>query len=445
MRMRRVLSVAATLLVGWWLFADTVRYYRGRPDDDAIRFAHFGTYQDYATWKRLIAAFERGHPGIQVTQEYVAGWYGLYDTKMRQQILAGTLPDVLLVSLGSFAQVADAFADLSLTDGEPPSATRTPTGEFDAVALDAFLLDGVQRAWPVSGGNLMIYCNTACFDRAADFRGEPLPLPNDDWTMADFRRTARALTCDFDGDGETDQFGFWQPRWVYYLPFLSSFGAEVLDETETDWRLTGPAAEAAFQFYQDLKLRDRSCPRPQDMAQIVQDVGFLTGKVGMCVNGPWFMPFLRETQLWDQTYLVAPPRGPGGRATRITWDGIAVAASSAGVRGDHARQFVRFVCSQTGQEMLAETQRALPARLSAISAFLRADGGTRSAKFVEALSYSRLQPQTPYFQEMDYAINRHLRGLLDEQHPITVDEFLANLSQDDVIVRRFSSPVESTP
>lgn len=283
---RRRFAVAAIVSgVGYWLFADTVAYYLpAARDPGAIRFAHFGTYQDYETWKNVIAAFEAQNPRITVRQEYVSGWYGLYHTKIREQMLAGDLPHVMLVQAGPFLDLAEGFADLtSFIDSADDGFDLS---QLDATGVQSFRHRGRLRGLPVSGGNLLIYCNPDCFNRASAFRGRAVNLPPDDWTLGDFRALAEALTCDFDGDGQPDQFGFWQPRWVYYLPFLWSFGADVLDSAGTQWRLTGPEAEAAFAFYQDMRFRDRISPHPYETAQIMQDVGFLTGKVAMCVNGP---------------------------------------------------------------------------------------------------------------------------------------------------------------
>ena len=90
---RRAVPTAVVLAVAYWLFADTIRHYTHGPVDlNVIRFSHFGTYQDYETWAEVLRAFETDHPGLRVKQEYVTGWYGMYDTKMRQQILSNTLP-----------------------------------------------------------------------------------------------------------------------------------------------------------------------------------------------------------------------------------------------------------------------------------------------------------------------------------------------------------------
>jgi ABC-type glycerol-3-phosphate transport system substrate-binding protein len=111
--MMRWARIAIVLLAAAWLFGDTVRHYwPERRDPHVIRFAHFGTYQDYNTWGAVIAAFEAKYPKLEVRQEYVTGWYGHYDTKLRQQLLAGTCPHMVLVQPGPFASIADRFADL---------------------------------------------------------------------------------------------------------------------------------------------------------------------------------------------------------------------------------------------------------------------------------------------------------------------------------------------
>ncbi|MHC4610185.1 MAG: extracellular solute-binding protein [Planctomycetota bacterium] len=261
--------------------------------------------------------------------------------------------------------------------------------------------------------------------------------------MEQFRELAGDLTCDFDGDGQLDQFGFWQPRWIYYLPFLWSFGAEVLDESGTRWELTGPRAAEALRFYQDLRIGQRVSPRPDEVAQMFQDVGFLTGKTAMCVNGPWFQPFLAETRLAERFHIAHIPTGPAGRVTRVTWDGICIAGGLPAAQEDSAWEFARFVCSEQAQRILACTRRALPALTTAMDSFTSADAGLRTGRFVEALAYSRTQPVTPYFRQMDRAINRHLAKLLREKSPIAPIQCLAEMAADREITEHFRVPGQS--
>ncbi|MEK6676050.1 MAG: extracellular solute-binding protein [Planctomycetota bacterium] len=275
----RIFLALSILLSGWWLSRDSpIDRLRKSQGALGIRFSHFGDYQDYALWREIIAEYEQLHPDTHVRQEYVTGLSGHYNTKLRQQILSGTMADVALVQLGPFHELAENFADLS------ESVTRYENSgddseRLDGTALAAFVSDGVTRGLPISGGNLLVYCNPTCFEKAERFQGKAVPLPNGEWTLEDFRRLAQDLTCDFDQDGRLDQFGFWHPRWIYYLPFLWSFGAELTDADAHEWRFVGAEAEQAVEFYRDLVNADHVCPRPAEVPQLFQDVGFLTGRV----------------------------------------------------------------------------------------------------------------------------------------------------------------------
>ena len=127
---RAAIVGCVALAVCWWLAADTLgRYWSSPSDGSAIRFAHFGSYQDYELWRDVIAEFMQDHPEIDVRQEYVVGLAGHYHLKLRQQILSGTLPDVALIQLGPFHEMAEHFADLSdllrpPREGEPPGEPR---------------------------------------------------------------------------------------------------------------------------------------------------------------------------------------------------------------------------------------------------------------------------------------------------------------------------------
>lgn len=443
---RRAGAVVVVSGIAWWLFADTyARHVPSWMDKSEIRFAHFGSYEDYALWRGVISDFEHRHPGIRVHQEYVVGLGGRYNTKMRQQILSHTLPDVALIQLGPFHDLAEHFADLTPLLRSPVGENTELAASLDGLALKAFQVHGRQRALPVSGGNLLVFGNRECFTRASQFRGVPIPIPEDDWNIDDFRQIAELLTCDFDGDGRSDQFGFWLPRWIYYLPFLWLFGAELTDDRMAEWTLYGTEAEAALSFYQDLAVTDHVSPREDEVPQMFQDVGFLTGKVAMCINGPWFLPFLAKTRLAD-SYFVAPiPTGPAGRVTRITWDGAVMASRLPPRRRQAARRFMQFLVSQHTQDAIGQTGRAIPARRASQRSFTDTANDPRRARFIEALDYSRLQPLLPHFSQVDRAINKHLLDLLTPGPNSRPEIVLAELQADPAIRRAFALHVIEDP
>jgi len=228
------------------------------------------------------------------------------------------------------------------------------------------------------------------------------------------------------------------------LPFLWSFGAELTDANLTQWRLTGSEAEAAFSFYQTLANR-RICPREHEVPQLFQDTGFLTGKVAMCVNGPWFQPFLEKTQLADAYFVVPIPRGPAGRYTRITWDGIVIATHLPTERRTRASQFLRYVVSKAVQDRIGQSGRALPARMASTDCFVHGSPDPRRATFVASVSYSRMQPLVPRFGELDRVMNKYFADLLDPAGQWTVHAVLERLARDPVVRSVFPSSPLSKP
>jgi multiple sugar transport system substrate-binding protein len=251
-------------------------------------------------------------------------------------------------------------------------------------------------------------------------------------------QTAADLTFDEDGDGRLDQFGFALPSWIYSLPFFWAYGTNVLDETRTRWAMVGPEAEQAWRFYQDLRFRYHVSPLPVEQAEMNTDTALFTGRVAMCVNGPWMLPFLEATTLRDDYTILHMPRGPAGRATRVTWDALCIYDRIGPKRRQMAWKFVQFVCGPAGQEIVARYQRSVPALKSGAEQFRRYDDGSGSSKFVEALAYARMQPISPYWNEMDRTISRHMSDLLNEMGPRqSPAEFLASLASDPIIQRCF--------
>lgn len=439
-------------VVGWWLFSDTYTRYAPSPKEDShIRFAHFGNYKDFELWRNVIGDFESKYPGVTVQQEYVVGLSGHYNTKLRQQILSNTLPDVALVQLGPFHELADHFANLTDLSRSTTIENRPLHLTLDDTGIAAFTVNNQLRGLPISGGNLLIYCNLKSFQRASEHHHRPIPLPDEHWTIEDFYKAAKLLTCDFDGDGQYDQFGFWLPRWIYFLPFTWSFGATFTDTDHRTWTFIDDKAQQAISFYKKLAAghqatagnriteSDRVSPRDDEIPQLFQDVGFLTGKTAMCVNGPWFLPFLEKTKLAD-LYVVAPiPIGPAGRSTRITWDAAVMSKNLSPTKQQTAWKFMRFLVSKKVQDRIALSGRALPARIESLNLFADNTNHKQRKPFIDALSYSRLQPILPQFNQIDRAINDHLYRFIHLENHLSAQTMLEQLAQEQIISETFKT------
>ncbi|MCB9858447.1 MAG: sugar ABC transporter substrate-binding protein [Phycisphaerales bacterium] len=422
-----------------WLFADTLRHHFGAAAGaNAIRFAYWGGYQDHRIWSEIVAEFNRREPGISIRQE----WLPLsgYLTKLDQQFVAGDAPDVVMFQDEPFPRYArQHFVDLApfiAADADMPQRTADcwPT------AIASFRDGESLRGLPVHGGNVLVYCNPDAFARASRFHGRTIAMPDNDWSIEQFVNLCIDLTIDENGDGEPEQFGLLQPHWVYYLPFIWAHGATLLDESRSHWTLTGPAAVESFQLYADLRHRFRVTPTPLEYAGQNSDTAFLSSRVAMCVNGPWYMPFLNDTHLQGRYRVVGIPSGRAPGTTRVTWDALCINSACTKSTQDRAWRFVRFAMSDEAQLIFARSQRAIPARKSMGAKFVDLGGGENSpaAAFIAAMGSARLQPITKHWLPMDSVVRRHLLSvILDGDARRTAEQAVSALANEPIIKQSF--------
>ena len=427
--LRAAAVVCLVAAASYWLFADTIARYAPSVSARPLRVSFWGAFQEFRMWKRMLANFRRRHPGIPVRTEYFPS---RYDQKIQQQLVAGDAPDVILWQDEPFPNLIETDPNRGI---EPKFANLTRLAAARGETLDRpYLLEtfwktavdyfgrwegrGAGRTWqqyalPVWGGCNLFYYNKACFRRCG-IRVTKLPGPeglvrdpagggwlldDEHWDLDEFLQVLKLLTIDVDGDGRTDQFGLSVGWAVYWLPIHYACGADVLNEAKTRTVFYGPAVEKALALWQDVIYKYRVSPRPAELGQMNEGLGFFTGRVAMFGSGPWGMPFLNETGMdYDVLHV---PRNPQTRqrATRITWDCVAVAAGST--RKDDAWRLVKHLTSMESMKVVADVQRSIPARKQAKDYFVTVNPRVSVRKFVEtAGSYARVQPVTKHWPTM---------------------------------------------
>ena len=375
-----------------------------------VRFAIWGSYEEWQMWKQLCREFEERNPHVKVKLEYLPD---NYEVKMKVLMAADMCPDVMCMQDEPFQMycLKDKFEDL--TPYLQEAGKDWMPDKFLPTSLEVFRFNrtGRQMGLPWDGGGIIVYYNKRLFREAG------IPYPDGSWTWDDFLNVARKLTKDKDNDGRIDQFGFQMTQWWGYLEiWIWGAGGKFFDAEDT--RIGGmtraaplrcildsPAAIRGLQFYQDLRYKHHVAPLPAEFTQMGEDVPFMTGRIAMKFNGPWGMPFLRQTENleWD----VAPmPIGPTGRVTRCSWDGVAMFKGSKFKR--EAWKLIEFIVGERGQTIIAESGRGVPARASVArsKAFIRDDTPQHEEHFVDAVEYQRIQPITELWTEMDPIMQR---------------------------------------
>ncbi len=374
-----------------------------------ITVAFWGSYEEWGMWREIIDLFQAKNPGIFVKMNYIPNGY---DDKMRLLLAADSAPDIMLIQDEPFPAYASygKFADLTEWVRAPETPFDWETS-FWPTSAESFVYKDRIMGLPIWGGNVLLYYNR---EMLREMGVEP---PPDDWDYDQFIAKAKEVTRDTNGDGRLDSFGFTLPYWVYYLPLTWGFGASYLNEAHTDWTFTGPEAVASLQFFQDLLYKYRVCPSIQEVPTGQEGAMFMTGRVAMNMNGPWFSPGLKTAGIdFDVAHI---PRGPNGqRYTRVTWDALCLFDKSPHKK--EAWEFMKHCAGLEAQNIVGRYIRSIPALIAAKDSFCDANNGWSEEKFIEAMDYARLQPISSAWFAMNNVINPvyelvHLRKITPEQ------------------------------
>jgi multiple sugar transport system substrate-binding protein len=377
------------------------------PPRTEIRYCFFGGFEDWSMWRAVVAEFERANPDVAVRLLY---WPGSnYEAKLQLTMAAGTAPDAIDVQDEPFAAYSKMGQFEDLGPYVAAAAEQYAPERFFHTALETFRVGGVQYGLPWNGGQLMMYYNRTLFRKA----GLPDPPPRD-WTWLEWLDACKKLTRDLDGDGRIDQFGTEvNANYMYsLLPWIWMFGGDIVDEPMKRCTMDTRAGRQALAFLRDLIYRYHVAPRSSEFTGMGGNVMFMTGRLGMTMNGVWGLPFMRQTDIdWDVTFL---PRGPAGCFSRGTWDGIAMYRKS--VHKEAAWRFIQFATGERGQYYVAQTGRAIPPRKSQAYApsFLRPDTPQHEERFLEAMNDFRAQRMPERWAEMNVVLKREMEKLYSD-------------------------------
>lgn len=308
-------------------------------------------------------AFETRHPNIRI--QFIKQNEG---NKVETMIAGGDAPDVLDVGMGKLHYYVQANVLRDLTP-YMTSADQADLSHYFSVALAPFQQGDKTYGLPWGYVPFLLFYNKNLFDKYG------LAYPNDRWTWEDYRRAAKAMTHDLNGDGITDEFGASFAQWQEgYYCWIYQNGGSVLTTDGSHATFDDPKVVEAVDFVHRLTREDRVMPTDVNKPKQSGMGLFEAGKLGM--NGPtgsFYIPTYRtyEKVDWD---IADVPAGPSGRGTMVAPIAFGVTTQSKHPR--EAWELVRFLGSPEGQQILADSGLFVPCRrdVALSDAYLKAPG-----------------------------------------------------------------------
>lgn len=287
----------------------------------------------------IVDAFEKENPNITV--EVTTLPYADYFTALQTDLAAGSTADVFDIEYATYPsyQPAGAFAALEGVD------TSVYRGDIAA----AYATDGVQYALPTSFSTVVLYYNQDLFDAAG------LEYPTSDWTWADEKAAAEALT-----DTAAGVWGDYQPISYYeFYKALAQAGGQFLADDGASVAFNSPEGIAAATWLTGksgttMPTAEQGAGTPDFDTALWAD-----GKLAMWHSGIWMFGAAPEGAFnWD----IAVEPGDATQASAVFSNAVAVSASSE--HKEAAQLWAEFLSSS---QVMVDTRLAAGWELPAIS------------------------------------------------------------------------------
>lgn len=284
-----------------------------------IRFATWDSEDSLDLQKKLVDTFNKEHSDIQVKLEA----YGSeYDTKIAAGMGSKDAPDVMY--MWNYPQYKDALEPL---DSYIEGAGAGYKDNFYEALWNYNSADDKILGLPVGYTTHVVYYNKDLFD------AKGIPYPTGDWTWDDFQKVAAQLT-----DSSTGTTGFvfpGKPDPYDFEMYLWGNGAAYSDENgELADHLNSPKSIEVFDMFQKMEKDKIALASEKSGTDEMK-----TGKVGMFINGAWYIDTFKNAGI--NFGVVEVPHFEGHKSVSvISSSGLAMSKDSK--NKDAAFEFMKF-------------------------------------------------------------------------------------------------------
>ena len=359
-----------------------------------LRMSIVAGTDEMPAWQGIVDAFNKSQSRIEVKLERLPGSWNEYIQKVTAQIAAGDPPDIGRMGVAYMPMFS---AKGQLEDLAPYMQDLDPSQYYDA-AMDQYMQDGKMFGMPVGIYTLAMYYNKDMFEKAGV---TPPPADwNHAWTFSDLSEAAQKLTS---GKGANKQYGIYvnlNPE--RDIQYLWSNGGGLISDDKTKAVINSPESKEALTFLQDM-IKNGYSPTPAETQTTPPDQLFLSGKLGMLVEGQWMMPSFSKINNFK--WGVAPiPVGSTGQAVTPNYvDAYVVFKGSK--HPQEAAEALKFFVSEEAENILVDKNIGGIPVLKSVAEARKADmfnplSPEEKDVWYQSIEVSRKLPFTTNWQEL---------------------------------------------
>ncbi len=370
---------------------------------ETVTMSYWGSDFDKARMEKIKGEFTKVHPEVDVQLVQISN--DAYNQKMLATMAGGEPYDVI--------QLAEAFYSFAskgaLEDLTPYiEKDKLDLNQYYKPAVDAYTFKGKVMGMPMRMGTMTLFYNKDLFDKAG------VAYPNDKWTFTEFTNAAKKIS-----DPANGVYGINAPNswWANYGAFIKPRGGSLLNPERTAFTLDSKESMEGLQFMQDLIWKDHVAPQPKEVPQGI-DL-WTSGKLGMMIDGPWWV-LDSQNKIKNFQWDIAMPPKDKTAATPLFSNAFHITKGSK--HKDAAWKVLSFWTGKVGQGILATEHGDVPPlkEVANSSAYLDL-GGKAPANFKLLLTGAEnaYAPETTTkTDEIDKAVGVGLDAAMNLNEPL---------------------------
>ena len=354
-----------------------------------IKFSLWDSQSEIAILKPLLEQFEQQNPDIKIQLLHIPQ---NYFQKLHLLYASNLAPDVVFINNYYLPKYVKAGLLEDLTE-------FINKDDYFAKAVDNFTYNNKIYAIPRDVSNLVIYYNKDLFDKYK------IPYPDKNWLMEDYLNISKKFAANgiWGTSFETDM--------LFWLPYLMSNGASVLNDDGQKIMLNTKAAMDSLDFYASLANVYKVAPQKSDSASLTMAQLFLQQKMAMHLSGRWLVPKYRSEAKFD--WDIAPfPAGTEGSVVNIDASGYALSKNCNHKK--EALRFMQFITSNESLTVLSRSGLIIPARKDTAYSKVFLDKTKKPASseiFLDTIKTGKVTPVNANYQKINDILNTGLEPL----------------------------------